>query len=139
MPAPKRIPRHIIAGVTCGFLAILMFILSLAYYIIAAATDWPPPPVGFAPAWSALVSVLALVPINLWSSHCAARPIAHKIAETSAEVRQALDKFGKTALEAAERAGEWKGMVTEMRNNPPSPETSSDVISILNRRNGNAG
>lgn len=132
---PKPIPRHIAAGVACSTLAIVLFVLAVAYYCVVAAGTFPPPPVGIAPLWATVIAVLCAVPISLWAASVAARPNKAELAELRAEVRAVLD----FTIEAARRDGRWQGIVSELRNNPPAPGATAAVVDMMSRRTGNSG
>lgn len=130
------IPRHVRAGIASGVVALVLFVVMVLYYIVIGSGEMEEPPRGLFPIWAMSIAVLALVPVSLWAANCAARPNRQEIIALRMEVRQALERFGDSALQATREAGELSGIVSELRNNPPSQAESATVLSIVDGRRG---
>lgn len=117
------VPRHFIAGMVCGFLALFAILIAVAYYWLVGTGWFPEPPRGLTPIWAMVIVLPALVPIGLWCADVAARPILDRLDrqeerfdQLEAKVQSALDRFGGEAMEAARNAGKWEGFTTSLRD-----------------------
>ncbi|MDG4792123.1 hypothetical protein O7626_40625 [Micromonospora sp. WMMD1102] len=138
MTSPDRdVPRHFIAGMICGSLALFTTVTAIAYYALVSSGTFGEPPHGLSPIWAVVVILLALVPIGLWCAAVAARPILDRIKSLEACVERASED----ALKAANEAGYWRGVATAAKQDIENLATPAEVIKLVRdgRRNGNVG
>jgi hypothetical protein len=131
------VPRHFIAGMVCGFLAVVAILSAVAYYALVGAGALPEPPRGLSPIWAMVIVLPALVPIGLWCADVAARPIQQRIDKLEA----CLERASEDALKAANEAGYWRGIATSTRGDIENLPSSAEVIRLVRegRQNGNVG
>lgn len=131
------VPRHFIAGMVCGFLALFAILIAVTYYWLVGTGWFPEPPRGLTPIWAMVIVLPALVPIGLWCADVAARPIQQRIDRLEA----CLERASEEALKAANEAGYWRGIATSARGDIENLPSPADVIGLVRggRRNGNVG
>lgn len=135
----KRIPRFVIAGLACGFVAALLTILAVLYYTLVIAGALPDPPRGVSSIWLTAIVLTAMVPIGLWCAHVASRPtharldrIEERYDSLERTIQGALDQVSAEALEAARQSGRWEG-VAQSLDGAAFPRTTADVVGIFDR------
>ena len=127
------VPRHVVIGIGCIFLAATLTVLALVYYVlIGTGVITDPMLMALSGLWAVAIAVAAMVPIGLWCTGVAGGAIHARLDQIEEKLQSALDQVSSEALEAVRQAGRWEG-VAQSLDGGAFPRTTADVVRIFDR------